>query len=379
MIYCDNAATSHPKPQCVYDSASDFLQNVGASPGRSTHRLAVEASRIVFDTREKLAELFNIADSSRIAFTANATESLNLAMFGLLKPGDIVVTTSMEHNSVMRPLRRLSESSGINVRMVQCNRQGEVPLDEFESACKEGARMAVVNHGSNIIGTLAPLEDIGKIAKKYGALLLVDAAQSAGASPIDVEAMKIDLLAFSGHKSLYGLQGTGGLYIADSVEPVPLKFGGTGSNSESDIQPTMFPDRYESGTANGPGIAALGAGAGFILEKGTDTIHRREQAIVMQLLDGLEGLRGVVVHGPKRPADTLPTLSLTFDGADNALVAQRLNDDYGICTRVGLHCAPNAHRTIGTFPHGTLRISFGLFNTEKEVEQIVDALKRICA
>ncbi len=377
MIYCDNAATSFPKPEEVYDAVSGFLRDVGASPGRSAHAPAVAASRIVFDTREKLASLFNIFDSERIVFTANATEGLNCALNGLLRSGDTVVTTSMEHNSVMRPLRNLADTRGVVVKVVPSRNDGTVDLPAWESALRDRPNLAVVNHASNITGAVVPVGRIGAAARKYHVKLLVDAAQSAGALPIDVREMKIDLLACSGHKSLYGPQGTGMLYVGKEVDLVPLKFGGTGSRSDSDEQPAFMPDRFESGTLNGPGIAGLGAGVAFVLHTGIEAIREHGRRMSAALLDTIGRIDGVTCYGPPDPAQRLPTLSITVDGRDNGTVARLLDEQYGICTRMGLHCAPNAHRTIGTFPEGTVRISPGLFSSREDIEHVARALKEI--
>jgi cysteine desulfurase/selenocysteine lyase len=372
MIYLDNAATTFPKPPEVYKAAEGFMRDIGASPGRSAHRNAVMASRMVFTTRERLAALFGVKDTSRIVFTVNATEALNLAMLGTVKKGDRVVVSALEHNSVMRPLRFLEKERGVAVDLVPCGADGGHDLAKWEAALKRRPSLVAVNHGSNVTGAIAPLEEIGALCRKYGARFCVDAAQTAGLVPIDIEQCAVDFLAFSGHKGLYGLQGTGGLYLREGVDPLPLKFGGTGSNSESDEQPVFLPDRYESGT----GLAALGAGAAFVMERGIGTIFEHGRVLREILVAGLAALSGVRVYGPRSGA--LPTVAVTIDKFDSGIVAQRLNDDYAIAVRVGLHCAPLAHRAIGTFPNGTLRFSFGCFNTEKEVGALIAALAGIC-
>ena len=378
MIYADNAATSFPKPPQVYEAANAYMRSVAGSAGRSTHPHAVAASRMVFDTRERLAALFAISDASRIVFTLNATEALNLAILGSLRPGERVLVSSLEHNSVMRPLRFLQTERAVTIDVVPCGACGEFDLGRWESALRRRPALAMVNHGSNIIGSIAPIEELGALCRKQGVRFLVDAAQTAGIVGIDVERSNIDFLAFSGHKGLFGLQGTGGIFIRDGLEPQALKFGGTGSASESDEQPLFMPDRYESGTQNGPGLAALGAGVAFVLEKGTAAIFEHGCNLSAALLDGLRTIGRVRVHGPQTPRAMLPTVSLTVAGIDAASVAQRLGDEYAIATRVGLHCAPLAHRTIGTFPQGTVRISFGYFNTEEDVSRIIAALRAIC-
>jgi len=375
MIYCDNAATTFPKPPAVYDAVLDFMKNTGASPGRSGHSLAIKASHIIFETRELCARLFNISNSSRIVFTSNATEALNMALFGLLKPGDRVAVSGMEHNSVMRPLRSLKETIGLDIIIIPCNRRGLLDINEFERAVKTGLRCVVVNHASNVCGTIQPIDRLGAIARANNALFIVDAAQTAGAVPIDVKEMSIDLLAFSGHKSLYGPQGTGGLFINEGIELRPLKFGGTGSGSDSDEQPDFLPDHYESGTLNGPGIAGLGAGISFVMNKGIQTIHDHGAGLLTCLNEGLRCIKDKInVFGPGDPHTMLPTFSFTVKGIDSGLVGRRLNDEFGICGRIGLHCAPNAHRTLGTFPQGTIRLSFGFFNTENEIDAVAKAI-----
>ena len=378
MIYLDNAATSFPKPPQVYDAVNAFMRSIGASAARSAHRSGVEAGRIVFSARERLASLFSVKDAARIVFTSNATAGLNTILLGALKPGDTVITSSMEHNSVMRPLHHLAKERGVQVRVMPCDRYGTFDRAAWESACADRPKLAIVNHGSNVVGTIAPLEAIGSTCKKHGVLFAVDAAQTAGAVPIDAEAMNIDFLAFSGHKGLLGIQGTGGLFIRTGCDPLPLTFGGTGSNSESDEQPPFLPDRYESGTHNGPGIAALDAGVAFIEKQGIPAIMRHGADLVRDLFDRLGAIPRIISHGPKNPDVMLPTVSLTINGLDNGAVAQRLNDEFDIAVRVGLHCAPMAHRTIGTFPAGTIRISPGVFTTQKDIVVLVAALEKIC-
>ena len=376
MIYLDNAATTFPKPPAVYKAAEGFMRDIGASAGRSAHRNAVTASRTVFTARERLAALFGVKDTSRIVFTLNATEALNLAILGSVKEGGRVVVSALEHNSVMRPLRFLEKERGVAVDIVPCGADGGHDCAKWEAAIKRRPSLVAVNHGSNVTGSVAPIEEIGMLCRKYGARFCVDAAQTAGMVPLDVEQCAADFLAFSGHKGLYGLQGTGGLYIRDGADPPPLKFGGTGSNSESDEQPVFLPDRYESGTQNGPGLAALGAGAAFVMERGIKTIFEHGRVLREALVAALAALPGARVYGPRTGA--LPTVAVTIDKYDSGIVAQRLNDEYAIAVRVGLHCAPLAHRTIGTFPNGTLRVSFGCFNTEKEVGALMTALADIC-
>ena len=376
MIYFDNAATSWPKPPGVAEAMVHFLNEVGANPGRSAHRLALKSGRIVYNAREAVAELFNAPDPLRVVFGSNATDALNLALRGLLHPGHHIITSSMEHNSVMRPLRAL-EQQGVEVTIVPCSARGFLDPADVEMAIRPNTRMIVLNHASNVVGTLLPVAEVGRIARRHGPLLLVDAAQTAGAYPIDVEADKIDLLAFTGHKSLLGPMGTGGLYIGERVnlrELEPLKRGGTGSRSELEEQPDFLPDMCESGTLNTVGIAGLLAGVRFVLERGVDEIRRHEVELTQRLIGGLTAIPGVTVHGGHDARRQMATVSINIEGLSPSEVGLRLDEEYGILCRVGLHCAPAAHKTIGTFPVGTVRFGLGAFNTQEEVDSAVAAV-----
>jgi len=379
MIYLDNAATSWPKPPEVMQAMAHFMENVGASPGRSGHRLSVEAGRAVYRARESVARLFNVADPLRIVFGPNATEAINLALKGLLNPGDHVITSSMEHNSVMRPLREL-EKGGVEVTTVQCSPEGELASGDLEKCIRKNTVLIVLNHGSNVIGRLLPGAAVGGIARKHGTLLLVDAAQTAGCCPIDVERDRIDLLAFTGHKGLLGPQGTGGLVIGERVdfgEMRPLKTGGTGSRSEHETQPVFLPDQYESGTQNAVGLAGLDAGVRFVLEQGVERIHEHEVALARRLVEGLSRIPGVMLYGVEELTRRTATVSFTIDGVQCSEAGLRLDEEYGILCRVGLHCAPAAHRTIGTFPSGTIRFSPGFFTPPEETDRAIVAVAEI--
>lgn len=379
MIYLDNSATSWPKPSRVKEAMIKFIEEVGANPGRSGHLLSIEAARIIYETREALSNLFHVKDPLRIVFTLNATESLNLALKGLLKPGDHVMTSSMEHNSVMRPLRDL-EKKGIEVSIIPCSSEGKLDPQELEKRIQSNTRMIVLNHASNVTGTLLPIKEAGLISRKYNLLFLVDAAQTAGAYPIDMERDEIDLLAFTGHKSLYGPQGTGGLVIGERVkekEMIPLKQGGTGSRSEFEEQPDFLPDRFESGTPNGVGLAGLLAGVQFVLEKGVEQIHQQETGLTQKLIKGLKEIPQVKLYGPEKGEQKIATLSFNIANLSPSDVALRLEREFGILCRPGLHCAPAAHRTIGTFPDGTVRFGLGAFNTEGEIEAVIHAISAI--
>jgi cysteine desulfurase family protein len=379
MIYLDNAATSWPKPPEVREAIIKFLEEIGANPGRSGHFLSIEAARVLFEAREALATLFHVMDSLRIVFTLNATESINLALKGLLRPGDHVITSSMEHNSVMRPLRHL-ERGGIQLDVIPCSHQGHLDPTDITKAIRSNTKMIVMNHASNVTGTLLPIREAGKLAREHDLLLLVDAAQTAGAYPIDTERDLIDLLAFTGHKSLYGPQGTGGLVIGERIddqEMIPLKQGGTGSRSEFEEQPDFLPDRFESGTPNGPGIAGLLAGVRFVLKRGVEPIRQHEMDLSGKLVDGLREIRRVRLYGPENSEQRIATLSFTVPGLSSSDVAMGLEKRFGILCRPGLHCAPSVHRTIGTFPEGTVRFSLGVFNTEEEILETIKAVSEM--
>ncbi len=379
MIYFDNSATSWPKPSQVKEAMIKFMDEVGANPGRSGHILSIEAARIIYEARETLSTLFNVKNSSRIIFTQNATESINLALKGLLKPRDHVITSSMEHNSVMRPLRHL-EKNGIELTVVPCFGDGSLDPKEVEKRIQSNTRMIVLNHGSNVTGTILPVREVGKIAREYNLFLLVDAAQTAGVIPIDIEKDRLDLLAFTGHKSLYGPQGTGGLVIGERIrekEMIPLKQGGTGSRSEFEEQPEFLPDLFESGTPNGVGIAGLLGGVKFVLKEGIEKIREKEILLMRKLMEGLKEIPDIKIYGPKRPDDRISTISFNFNNFSPAEGAFRLERCFGILCRPGLHCAPQAHRTIGTFPEGTIRFGLSTFNTEEEIEFALQAIAEI--
>jgi cysteine desulfurase family protein len=378
MIYLDNAATSWPKPEAVYGAMDGFMRHTGASPGRSGHRLSIEAGRVAYETREALATLFGVGDPTRIVFTSNATEALNVVIRGLLHPGDHVITSSMEHNSVMRPLRA-AEQTGVRITVVPCSSAGTLQAGDIERAIASDTVLVVLSHASNVVGTLLPVAEVGLMARRRGVAFLVDAAQTAGCCAIDVEAMNIDMLAFSGHKGLYGPQGTGGLYIRQGIESriEPLKRGGTGSRSESEHQPDFLPDKYESGTPNTVGLAGLGAGVRFVLEQG-GSIQRKEQELAVALLEGLGSIPGVVMHGCDGADSRIAVISFNIPGLTSSEVAMEL-EEHSILCRPGLHCSPAAHRTLGTFPQGTVRLSPGYFTSDEDIEATLEAVREIAA
>jgi cysteine desulfurase/selenocysteine lyase len=375
-IYLDNAATSWPKPPEVAQAMVRFLEEVGANPGRSGHRLSIEAARIVYEGRETVANLFNAPDPLRVIFGMNATDGLNLALHGLLEPGDHVITSGMEHNAVMRPLHAL-ERGGVELTQVACAPDGALDPTQVEAAICPNTRLIVLNHASNVCGTILPVAEVGQIARRHDLLFLVDTAQSAGVIPIDMEVAAIDLLAFTGHKSLYGPMGTGGLILGRRVDPAdlrPARQGGTGSRSEREVQPEFTPDRFESGTLNAVGIAGLLAGVRWLQSTGVDYIRAQEQLLCASLVNGLASLPGVTVYGVKDAARQTATVAFNIAGLEPSEAGLRLDEEYGVLCRVGLHCAPSAHRTLGTFPGGCVRFGLGAFNTAEDVQKALDAV-----
>lgn len=378
MIYFDNAATSWPKPPAVRAALDEYFGEAGGNPGRSGHRMSVEAARVVENAREALAELFNVNDPSRIVFTHNATHGLNLALHGLLRSGDHVVTTSMEHNSVMRPLRHF-EGSGVEITVIACTPEGRLDLGAVRRAIRQETRLLVTTHASNVAGTLNPVAELAALAREKKIPYLLDAAQTGGAVPIDVQEMGVDLMAFTGHKGLLGPTGTGGLYIRKGLALAPLMRGGTGSDSAHETQPEFLPDAHESGTLNLAGIAGLGAAVRFLLGIGIETVRAHEQKLIAQFLEGASEISGLTVYGPKDTALQCGLVSFDVTGAETSEVGLILDQSFGIMARTGLHCAPSAHRTLGTFPTGTVRFSFGWFNEPAEVEKALEALRQIAA
>jgi cysteine desulfurase family protein len=380
VVYLDNAATSFPKPQATLEAMVRYQREIGGSPGRSGHRLSIDSGRMVHETRETIARLFNVDDPLRIVFTKNATEALNIALIGLLKPGDHIITTGMEHNSVMRPLRFLA-SRGIDLSVVSTSDRGELDPDDVRAAFRTNTRAVVMTHASNVTGTIMPVQEIGDLVRAHQNIVLcVDAAQTAGALPIDVEAMSVDLLAFTGHKSLFGPQGTGGLYIRKGLDNkiAPLIRGGTGSRSEFEEQPEFMPDKYECGTPNTIGLAGLGAGAAYILEKGVEAVRAKELELTRRFLNHMQEFgAAVTVYGPPTAGNRISLISFNLRDISPSNAAVYFDERWGIMCRPGLHCAPAAHRTIGTFPQGTVRFSFGFFNTQEHVDLAAEALREL--
>lgn len=376
LIYFDNAATSFPKPEEVYNGTLKAMKEYGANPGRSGHKLALKAGRGLYETRNIISKLFNINNPMDLIFTYNCTDSLNLGIKGVLKKGDHVITTSMEHNSVLRPLKHL-ESKGIETTIIKGDSKGRITPLDIERNIKKNTKMIIMTHISNLTGTIMPVKKVGEIAKKHGIIYMVDGAQSAGVYDIDVEEMNIDILAFPGHKGLLGPQGTGGLYIREDIGMEELKEGGTGSSSDSLYQPDIRPDKYESGTPNTPGIVGLGNGVSYIIDKGINNIRDHEEDLTKHFIEEILKINGVKVYGPLKSGEQAPVVSINIRDEDSSEISYILDDEYDIAVRSGLHCAPLAHKTIKTFKQGVIRFSFGVFNTHEEIEWGIKAIKEV--
>lgn len=378
-VYLDNAATSKDKPEETYRAMDYFLRNINCNPGRGGYDLSLEAGRHILQTRETIAELFNVPQSNQVIFTGNVTQALNTALQGLLQTGDHVVTTSLEHNAVIRPLNALKERLGISYTIVQTGAEGFLDPEKVKTAVTGQTRLIVVTHASNVIGTILPIEEIGLIAEEYGLDYVIDAAQTAGCVDIDFQKCRASVLAFTGHKHLLGPMGTGGFCIKKEVAKrvMPLVEGGTGSISQSEYQPEFLPDKFESGTLNAVGIVGLGAGVRYLLSVGIPKVRKKEMELTDRFLQGLEELPGVTVYGPRDAVRQTGTISINLVNMDNAQACFILDQEYGVMARPGLHCAPLAHRTIGTFPQGTLRFSIGHFNTREDIDYTLHCLREI--
>ncbi|CAM3205010.1 aminotransferase class V-fold PLP-dependent enzyme [Paenibacillus lupini] len=377
IIYLDHAATSWPKPPSVLEAMQYAMLHEAANPGRGSHRMAVQASRVLFDTRKQLSKLFRIKNPNDIAFTSNTTAALNMAIKGWVKTGDHVIATSVEHNSVRRPLEYMKHALGIHVTYVESDEEGHVEVDRIAEAITAQTSLIIVTHSSNLLGTITPVAQIGELARSRGIKLLVDAAQSAGILDIDVEAMGIDMLAFPGHKGLLGPQGTGGLYIHPNLDLVPQLHGGTGSQSEAPEQPNVRPDRYEAGTQNTPGLAGLKAGVQYILHETVHNIHTKEWVLTQRLMEGLLPINGVRILGPKLGEERTGIVAFVVEGIDPSEMSFILDQHYQIAVRAGFHCSPLAHACAGTTGTGAVRASVGCFTTEQEADALVTAVKEI--
>lgn len=377
MIYLDNAATTLHKPPQVVKAVADALQSMGNS-ARGTHAGSMAASHTVYDTRVKLAKLFGCPRADRVAFTANVTEALNIAVNGLIGRGDHVITTDCEHNSVLRPLYRLADEQGVEVSFVPADRQGNLDYDAFERLMQPHTRAIVCTHASNLTGNLTDLARVSAVAKAHDVLLIVDAAQTAGAYPIDMTALGIDVLCFTGHKGLMGPQGTGGLCVREGLTLRHWKVGGSGVQSYSRTHPTQMPTCLEAGTLNGHGIAGLSAALDFIAEVGVDAIHDRETALMRRFYEGVKEVPGITVYGDffrRRMA----IVTLNIGDYESGAVSDALSEEYGIATRPGAHCAPRMHQALGTEQQGAVRFSFSWFNTEQEIDAAIQAVRELAA
>jgi cysteine desulfurase family protein len=376
-IYLDNAATSFPKAPGVSEAITDYLVNVGSNVGRGTYESSYSAGQVVYETRELLCDMFNFYDPLKVVFTMNITQSLNMILKGLLKSGDHVIVSSMEHNAVIRPLTTLKES-GVEFDRVPCDAEGRLNPEDIEKSIRPNTKLVVLTHASNVCGTIMPIEEIGKICRKHNIYFVIDAAQSAGVLEVDFKKLNLNGLTFTGHKGLLGPQGIGGFLVdtqlANNINP--FIEGGTGSLSESEIQPDYMPDKFESGTLNIPGIYGLHAAIRYVRSTGIKTIHDIEMALTKRFLDGVLNISDINVIGPKGIEDRTAVVSLDFPTLDNSEVAFMLDREYGIMTRVGLHCAPSAHKTLLTFPKGTVRFSFGHLNTNSDIDYAIECIDK---
>ncbi len=376
MIYLDNAATTYPKPEKVYDSIMDCMKNYCANPGRAGHKLAMRAAREIYDARENIAKLFNIDNPMNVIFTNNATDSLNLAIKGVVKSGDHIITTSMEHNSVIRPIKSL-ENHGVENTIVQCDKEGFLNIEDLKKAIKPNTKLIVTTHASNVVGTLIDIKAVGEVAKEHNLLYLVDASQTAGVYDINVSEFNVDMIAAPGHKCLLGPQGTGILYIREGLNVNILKEGGTGSKSEDLFQPDLVPDKYEAGTHNTPGIVGLNEGVKFVLEKGIDNIRIHEEKLCEYMLKKLEEVPNIIVYGTKDSKKRAAVIAINIGNMDSGEITFLLDSQYQIATRSGIHCSPLAHQTLGTLEQGVVRFSLGYFNTKNDIDEAIRALIEI--
>ena len=377
MIYMDNAATTMQKPQQVIDAVAAAMCSMG-NAGRGAHAASLGAARTIYDAREKLACFFHAENPKQIAFTMNSTESLNIALKGVLNPGDHVITTMLEHNSVLRPLYEL-QVKGTELTILKSNPQGTLDYEDFEKAIKENTKAIVCTHGSNLTGNLVDVKRVGEIAKKHGVLFIVDASQTAGVFPIDVQEMGIDILCFTGHKGLLGPQGTGGIYVREGLTVRPLLCGGSGVQTYNKKHPSEMPTALEAGTLNGHGIAGLDAAVEYLMETGIDTIREREQDLMWRFYEGVKDIPGVKVYGDFSTRERCAIVTLNIGDYDSSEVSDELLMTYGISTRAGGHCAPLMHEALGTVEQGAVRFSFSHYNADEELNTAIQAVKEMAA
>lgn len=374
-IYLDNAATTMKKPDCVIDAVVSSMRHMGNS-GRGAHEASLDASRVIFETRERLSSMFHLGNPKQVAFTCNSTEALNTAIFGLFGPGDHIISTVMEHNSVLRPLYRL-EKQGASVTFLPCDELGRLRTDLLSSALRPETKGVVCTHASNLTGNANDLEFIGKFCREHGLLFVVDASQTAGVLPIDMEKMNIDVLCFTGHKGLYGPQGTGGICVREGVAVAPLKSGGSGVQTYLKEHPHEMPTALEAGTLNGHGIAGLHAALGFLMETGTDAVHEKEVRLMRRFYDGIKDIPGVKIYGDFSTDHRAAVIAINIRDYDSSEVSDELSFTYGISTRPGAHCAPLMHESMGTVEQGMVRFSISWFNTEEEIDEAIRAVREI--
>ena len=379
MLYFDNAATSWPKPEPVYQAMDAFSRNSAANPSRSSHAMAVAASSVVNETRARVAKFFGATSPAQIVFTLNATDSLNIGIKGVLRPGDHVITTMLEHNSVIRPLSGLARRGVITFDRARCGASGIVDPDEIRKLLQPQTRLIVLTHCTNVLGTIQPIAEVAEIAKAHGALLFVDGAQSAGVIPLDVAKLGIDLFAAPGHKGLVGPMGTGFLYVRPGLELAAFREGGTGTRSEEPMQPSEMPDHLEAGTPNGVGLAGLNAGLKFLQSQAPGSALEHERSLAHQFTQGIGELPGITIHGDANPSRRAGIVCFSLAEMEPVDFGAILDQNFQIAARPGLHCAPDTHRTIGTFPQGAMRFSFGQFNTSEQVDEALSALRSITA
>ncbi|AOT69241.1 aminotransferase class V-fold PLP-dependent enzyme [Geosporobacter ferrireducens] len=376
-IYLDNAATSFPKPPEVAKAVYEYMMHNGATAGRGAYERAMEADRMVYEARKLVAELFHFNDPKKVIFTANVTEALNLAMYGMLKQGDHVITSSLEHNAVWRCLKTLERDRGISISTIPATKEGFTNPDDIAKAIRHNTALIIFTHASNVLGTLQPIREIGAIARQHKIPFMVDAAQTAGVCPIHIEEDHIDLLAFTGHKSLLGPMGTGGLIVNWDGKIRPLKHGGTGGDSAYEYQPEYYPNKLETGTLNVSGIVGLREALRFIRNEGLENVLKKEKEIIAYALNRLSEVKDIIIYGPKDVEKIVGVISFNIKGISGEDIAYRLDQEYGIMIRVGLHCAPTAHCVIETEKEGTMRIGIGYFNEKSDIDSLVEALKKI--
>jgi cysteine desulfurase family protein len=377
-VYLDNGATSFPKPNSVAEAMTNYIVNIGGNVNRGSYDNSFEAENVVYETRELLCELFNFSKPENVVFTSNITHSLNIILKGFLKAGDHVIISSMEHNAVLRPLNALQDK-GVEHSVVPCNSLGQLNIYDLHKYLKPNTKAVLMTHSSNVCGTIMPFKEIGKFCRENNLYFIADTAQTAGSIPIDMEKMNIDILCFTGHKGLLGPQGIGGFLIKDELAKItnPLIEGGTGSFSEYEVQPNYMPDKFEGGTLNVPGIFGLNAALKYLKEKGINNIRDHEMNLTKLFLDNIKDVKGLKILGLPSSENRTSVVSIDFSNGDNGEISYILSKNYGISVRCGLHCAPLAHKTLNTFPNGTVRFAFGVFNTEDDVMYAANAIKEV--